>query len=289
MTDIAVPTQVKVAAFAQRNSNQQRIEDDEAELKRLEEEHSKPTPAPVAATEDDGPEPEGAEEKTFKKRYGDLRRHSQKMQLDMQKQLDDMRSQLEQTASKEMKLPTSEDDLAQWMQNYPDVARIVETIAMKKAKEQSAGLEDRFKKIDQMEKDAEKQRAEEELSRLHPDFDRIKDDDAFHEWVEQQPKWIQQALYDNDTDALAAARAIDLYKVDKNIKQVRKTDNDKEAARNVNTRSGRTAPVANGGDGMIYESQVEKMTIQQYEAAEKDINDAMRKGKFVYDVSGNAR
>lgn len=287
MTDIVVPQQVKVASFAQRNTNQQRIEQDEADIKRLEDERvAKPTEPVEDSLE---PEPEGAEEKTFKKRYGDLRRHSQKMQTDMQKQLDDLRSQLEKTASKEMKLPTSEEDLTNWMQTYPDVARIVETIAMKKAKEQSAGLEDRFKKIDEMEKAAEIERATSELSRLHPDFDRIKDDEAFHDWVEEQPKWIQQALYENDTDAVSAARAIDLYKADKGIRQTRKTDENKEAARSINTRSGRTAPVADGGDGLIYESKVEKMTIQQYEAAEAAITEAMRKGRFVYDVSGASR
>ena len=29
-----------------------------------------------------------------------------------------------------------------------------------------------------------------------------------------QPKWVQQALYENDNDAKSAARAIDLYKSD---------------------------------------------------------------------------
>ena len=47
--------------------------------------------------------------------------------------------------------------------------------------------------------------------RLHPDFDDIRDSDEFHEWAESQPKWVQDALYENDNDARSAARAIDLY------------------------------------------------------------------------------
>ena len=40
--------------------------------------------------------------------------------------------------------------------------------------------------------------------RLHPDFDEIRDGDEFHEWAEDQPKWVQDALYEND-DAKSAA------------------------------------------------------------------------------------
>ena len=36
-------------------------------------------------------EPKNAEEKTFKKRYGDLRRHSQEKEREFQKQLDDLK------------------------------------------------------------------------------------------------------------------------------------------------------------------------------------------------------
>ena len=44
-----------------------------------------------------------------------------------------------------MKLPKSDEDIEQWAADYPDVAAIVETIAMKKAREQSTALEERMK------------------------------------------------------------------------------------------------------------------------------------------------
>jgi len=290
MTDAVIPQQVKVAAFAKRNKNTDRIEQDEEEIRQLEEQRNAPPVEPVKKDDDlDGPEPTDAEEKTFKKRYGDLRRHSQKMQHDLQTQLDSVKEQLEKTAAKEMKLPSSEADLAQWMQSYPDVAKIVETIAMKKAKEQSQGIEERLKRIDDLEKQALIDKAELELTRLHPDFAQIKQDDEFHDWVEQQPKWIQQALYDNDTDAVAASRAIDLYKADKGIKTRTKKDDTKDAARSVNTRFERNTPSATNTEGVFSESQVDKMTIQQYEANEEAIVASMRNGTFVRDLSGGAR
>jgi hypothetical protein len=286
MTDIVVPQQVKVAAFAKRNTHEERIKQDEADLAVLE----APKEAPAAAVDnDDGPEPTDAEERTFKKRYGDLRRHSQKKESEMQKQLDDMRQQLTQLTAKEIKLPKSEEELATWAAQYPDVAKIVESIAIKKAKEQSAGIEERLKKIDEMEQKTLRERAEGELMRLHPDFDTIKEDDKFHEWVEQQPKWVQNALYENDNDAISAARAIDLYKADMGIRTPKAKDSGREAAKEINTRSGRSAPVGENTEGVFYESQVQKMTAEQYEVVEAEIADAMRKGKFVYDISGNAR
>lgn len=286
MTDVVIPQPVKVAAFAKRNSNNERIEQAEEELRQLEEDKTAPV---VAKEDDDGPEPTDAEERTFKKRYGDLRRHSQKMQHDLQTQLDSMKSQLEKTAAKEMKLPSSEEDLAQWVQAYPDVAKIVETIAMKKAKEQSQDIEQRLKRIDELEKSALAEKAEAELIRLHPDFAEIKQDDEFHDWVEQQPKWIRDSLYENDNDAVSAARAIDLYKADKGIKTRSKKDETKDAARSINTRSERSAPTGNNTEGVFSESQVDKMTIQQYEANEEAIAASMRNGTFIRDLSGGAR
>ena len=288
MTDVVIPQQVKVAAFAKRNSNNERIEQAEEELRQLEAEKSAPA-AKVAEDDDSGPEPTDAEERTFKKRYGDLRRHSQKMQHDLQTQLDSMKSELEKTAAKEMKLPSSEEDLAQWVQAYPDVAKIVETIAMKKAKEQSQDIEQRLKRIDELEKEALAEKAEAELIRLHPDFAEIKQDDEFHDWVEQQPKWIRDSLYENDNDAVSAARAIDLYKADKGIKTRSKKDETKDAARSINTRSERSAPTGNNTEGVFSESQVDKMTIQQYEANEEAIAASMRNGTFIRDISGGAR
>lgn len=59
--------------------------------------------------------------------------------------------------------------------------------------------------------------AEEELLRLHPDYNDISDSDDFHQWAKKQPKWVQEAIYENNWDVLAAARALDLYKKERNI------------------------------------------------------------------------
>ena len=280
--------QVKVASgFAKRNANKKRIEEEEAELEALlkgDQEQEQETDETV----DDGPEPEGAEEKTFKKRYGDLRRHSQKKENELQQQIDDLRLQLEASTKKEIQYPKSESELEAWMEKYPDVAQIVETIAMKKAHEQASEFESKFKQIDDMKSEARREKAEAELMRLHPDFEEIRDTDEFHEWVEEQPKWVQDALYDNDSDAVSASRAIDLYKADKGIGK-KKSTKDKDAAKAVGTRSERSTPEGDESKSYIKESDVNRMTAQQYEARPEEIAEANRTGKFIYDLSGSAR
>jgi DNA repair exonuclease SbcCD ATPase subunit len=274
--------EVKVySGFSKRNANQEKIEQEEAELKALQEENKDEEKVPEA-------EPENAEERSFKKRYGDLRRHSQQQQTQLQKQVDELKQQLEKSTSNQIKMPKSEEELAEWAKQYPDVAKIVETIAIKKAKEQTEALDQRLRSLDEREALTAKDKAEDELLRLHPDFDQIRDDDEFHNWVDEQPKWVQQALYENDTDARAAARAIDLYKADKKIATKRSTSN-KDAAQSINTKGGRSAPSGEDKDGVIYESQVAKMSTLEYEKYQEDIGKAIKSGKFVYDLSGNAR
>tara|TARA_R100000353_G_scaffold60651_2_gene48015 strand:+ start:771 stop:1661 length:891 start_codon:yes stop_codon:yes gene_type:complete len=283
--------QVKVASgFAKRNANKQRIEEEEAELAELlKAREESPETTEEQQQADDDPEPESAEEKTFKKRYGDLRRHSQKKEGELQQQIDELRTQLEASTKKEIKYPKSESELEAWMEQYPDVAQIVETIAMKKAHEQASEFETKFKAIDEMKLEAQREKAEAELMRLHPDFEQIRDTDDFHNWVEEQPKWVQDALYDNDSDAKSAARAIDLYKSDMGITDKKKSSKDKEAAKAIGTRSERSAPEGDETKSYIKESDVAKMSAVQYEKAAEEIAEAIRTGKFVYDLSGSAR
>jgi hypothetical protein len=286
MSEMAMEQQSQktaVVPFGKRNANRERIEREEAELKELSENNKSANGDP----EDDSNL--SAEEKSFKKRYGDLRRHSQQQSLTLQKQIDELKEQLTKSTEQQIKLPTSEAELANWARTYPDVAKIVETIAIKKAKEQTAALDERFKALDEQDKVTARQKAELELLKLHPDFDTIRDTDDFHNWADEQPKWVQDALYENDTDARSAARAIDLYKIDRNVGKTRSKKETSSAAEGINTRGSRSTPVSQDTDGVIYESQVNKMTSLQYEKNLEAIQKAMQTGKFVYDMSSGAR
>ena len=285
---VETPT-VAMSGFAVRNANKERIEKEEEELRSLEEENKAPKAKAADSEDNEDDSSLSAEEKSFKKRYGDLRRHTQKQQVELQKQIDALQEQLQASTTKQIRLPTSEDELEQWAKEFPDVAKIVETIAIKKAKEQNATLEERFKKLDEREAQTAKERAEAELIRLHPDFDQIREQEEFHDWAEAQPKWVQSALYENENDAISAARAIDLYKADMGIttKKPRKAQ-EKDAAREV--AGSKRAGFDNANDtGTIRESDVERMSAAEYERNQTAIIAAIQSGKFIYDKSGSAR
>ena len=276
----------KKVAFANRKyTNEEKRKKEEEELEQMMKDQrgeAEETAEPEEA------EPTNAEEKTFKKRYSDLRRHQQKQAEDFKKEIDALKKQLGDATQKEMQLPKSDEDIEEWAKEYPDVAAIVETIATKKAREQASALEERVKAIDEMQISATKEKAEVELMRMHPDFGEIRDSDDFHDWAEEQPKWVQDALYDNDNDARAAARAIDLYKADKGIGKEKPKSN-KDAAKSVSTKNSRSTPQKDEASSYLKESDVQKMSAQEYEKNSDEIMEAIRSGKFVYDISGSAR
>ena len=278
------PQEKKVIGFATRSANKERIEQEEKELEELKKENTGHT-----EEEQEEPEPTTAEERSFKKRYGDLRRHSQKKEHDFQKQIDDLRTQLDASTKKQIKLPKSEEELEEWTREYPDVAQIVETIAIKKAKEQSKDIEERLKQINEMQDDAFREKAEVALLKKHPDFIDIRNEDRFHEWVEEQPEWVQKALYENEQDANSAARAIDLYKSDMGISNNKVTAKDRSlnAAKSVATNKGN--PNTSSEVGTLRESDVEKMSTREYETNQEAITKAIQSGNFIYDLTGSAR
>ena len=225
-----------------------------------------------------------AEEKTFKKRYSDIRKHMQEKDKEFKDKLEKLEKQLEAATKNELVLPKSEDEVDAWAKQYPDVAGIVEAIAEKKANERATELDSRLKEIESLRASAKREKAEAELAALHPDFEDIRADDAFHDWASSQPKVVQDALYENVDDAKSVARVIDLYKVDKGITGKVKSNNDKEAASSVKTKRN-TTPEHDEASKYLSESQVAKMSMKEYEKRMEEIFEAQRQGKFIYDVS----
>ena len=275
----------KIAFTNRKYSNEEKLKKEEEELEQLLDEQK--GEVKEAEVEEDTKNL-SAEEKTFKKRYGDLRRHLQNKEKEFGSQVDDLKKQLDEATRKEINLPKTDEDIEAWASKYPDVAAIVETIAIKKAQEQAQHLESRVREIDEMQSNVHREKAEAQLLTFHPDFNEIKETDSFHEWADEQPKWVQDALYENETDAKSAARAIDLYKIDTGIDTKQSKNTSKDAAKSVMTKTTKASPNT-ASEGMFKESDVNKMSAQEYEKNADIIMEAIRSGKFIYDMSGNAR
>ena len=227
----------------------------------------------------------GAEEKNFKKRYGDLRRHSQKKEEEFNAKIAALEEQLNKAVKQEIIIPKTDEELDAFTKEHPDIASIIETIADKKSKSAAKDIEDRMVQLEELRVEAQREKAEAELVKMHPDFIEIRQDDTFHNWAKDQPKWVQDALYENVDDAKSVARVIDLYKVDKGITNKKKAKPaEKAAASSVKTKSA-AAPEPDESAGYIRESEVAAMSIREYEKRQEEILDAQRNKRFIYDVS----
>ena len=281
--------QTEVIESRTHQRNAARVAREEAELAELIKQSQGETDEAEPEVEQDAtPEVEAKpldrEEETFKKRYGDIRKHLADKEREWETKLEQMKSQLDLASRNELVLPKSDSDIEAWAKKYPDVAGIVEAIADRKAAERSGDLDNRLKEIEKLRTQATKEKAEVELMKLHPDFSEIREDNAFHDWAEEQPKWVQDALYENTDDARSVARVIDLYKQDKGIAKLKVKNDDKAAASSISTRRSAT-PEPDQSSNYLTESAVNKMSSKEYDKRQEEILEAMRTGKFIYDMS----
>ena len=289
MPELQTMESPKTAGFVNpnhNNRNRKRIEEEEKEIQELEGKTQEEEEVAVEATEEDAEDKDlSREEKSFKKRYGDVRRHLQQKEKEWEEKFTALEARLGQ---ENIRPPKSDEDIETWAAEFPDVASIVETIAAKKAQEMFSKAEDRLQKLDAKEAEMSRSTAEQDIRSAHPDFDKLREADKFHDWVDDQPKWVQDALYENSDDAASVIRVIDLYKVDNGM-----TKSDYAAKRNAaagTVKKGSKAKIdAEDTAGSFTESQIAKMSAQEYEKQEEAITNAIRSGKFIYDLSGNAR
>lgn len=286
MTETVVTQQVKSAGFVNsgyNRKNQARIAQEEKELEDLTKQKSEVEDAPPLETKED--KPLSREEESFKKRYGDLRRHTQEKEREWQEKFDSLEARV---ANPSAVLPTSDEDLEAWISKNPDVAAIVQTMAAKEAEKRLKGTEDKLRQIDEDRHEITRKQAEQTIRDAHSDFDAIKESDDFHDWAEDQPKWVQDAIYENADDPRSVVRVIDLYKVDKGLTKSAKKQQDRDAVSLVKAKT-KVALENDSGEVTYSESQINKMSDKDYEKHQDKIMEAMRTGKFRYDLSGAAR
>ena len=276
----------KTAGYMSRTrmTNKERIKKDEEELKELMEQQGQAT---EEKAEEAKPEVElSDEEKSFKTRYGDVRRHLAAKEKEYNAKITELEDQLGQT--KKLVPPKSDEDLQAWIDKYPDVAGMVETIADKRAKQMFEKANIQLEELSKAKEEATRSRAENEIREAHPDFDELRDSDQFHNWVEEQPSWVQNALYENTDDAPSVVRVLDLFKVDNGLTRS-DTKNKRKAAASLVDRGSKTKVDVLESGSKIKESDIAKMSDTEYEKNAEKITEAHRSGKIIYDLSGNAR
>ena len=225
--------------------------------------------------------PAKAEDRVFKKRYDDLKKHYDSTLNKHKDEVRTLRSQLE-SSTKQFVPPKSKEELEAWRKEYPDVYEMVETIAMNKATTQTADLEDKYKNLQLQQEQIAKEKAEVELLKMHPDFNEIRQKEEFHNWAANQDPTIQGWLYENTSNAKLAARAIDLFKMDNGQSSLTKKeekDLKKEAAKAISkTRKSTESDIPK--KKIWTASEISKLKPHEFEKFEKEIDLARLEGRI---------
>ena len=173
--------------------------------------------------------------------------------------------------------PKTPEELTQFKEQYPDVYNVIETVAHSQAENKTKALQDEIKDLQGDRQRLTKEKAEQELLRLHPDFMQIKAEAEFGTWLEEQPPSIADGVTKNNTDAKWAARVIDLYKADKGISRTSKKQATNTAADFVPTK--KKSEPAKGKKEWSAE-EIRRMKPHEFEKYEKEIDLARREGRI---------
>lgn len=266
------------------------LEEDAAYRKQFgqgQEQEEDETPGGVKAKE-----PETPEEKTWAERYSNLRSHSDKKINEKEKELRDLRLEMEALKRKSSDLPENIEEAREWISSYPDLGRILKTIVREETKYVEEGVSALREDVEAERFRLEKEKAFQTVVRAHADFPDLINDPDFQEWVQSQPEErgrIGQGIYDalmNDIDPRAAIKAVDLYKSDK--KKNKPSETSREVVQKV-TRTSVQEPRESRSGRIFKESEIEAMNIQTYERLEDAIEEARLEGRIEYDLSGAAR
>ena len=224
---------------------------------------------------------ETAPEHDYKKRYDDLKRNYDQKIQEFKTEKQELENAMQQS-NVNVPLPKTPEELEKFRQEYPDVYDVMETIASEKANQQAQGLQEELKTLRDREKENLVKVAYRELKTLHPDFEEIKTDEKFLQWLEEQPDTISDGVLKNNTNARLAARVIDLYKADIGVttkKQSKKPD--VSAAMSVTPPRAKEIKTDTNANKKVWKgSDIAKMKPWEFEKLEADIDLARQEGRI---------
>jgi hypothetical protein len=238
----------------------------------LEEEVVTPNSEPENTTPENDPT-ETPEDRNWKKRYGDLRTHNNSLT----ERIKTLETQLTAAQRQEVKIPSSPQEIEAFARSYPDIYRHVKSIAMHEVLQQKEDLTKQIEvekeKLDKIEKET----GYKKILSVHPDFEELNLSEQFHAWAAEQPKQIQDWLFES-TDPTLCIKALDLYKAEHNFKK-QKTEKKPGADSQVKTR---TAPeMPNEGSKKVWKnSEIARMNRRDYEKFESELELARAEGRI---------
>jgi len=223
-----------------------------------------------------------SDETNYKKRYDDLKKHYDNKLSEFKEREQQLISEVK-SQEPEYQAPKSVEDLEKFRNDYPDLYETVETVAHQRTEEQLSKVHEKLSVLEERENAIAQKEAESALSERHPDFDDIRGSDDFHSWAKEQPEQIQGWVYENPNNVSLAIKALDLYKLEtgKGQSSQKSSSNNKQrrvsAADMVSTKTTNVEPQQ---DKIWTETEIAKMSLDQFDKYEEDIRQAIDEGRI---------
>jgi hypothetical protein len=216
----------------------------------------------------------------YKKRYDDLKKHYDSKLNEFKSREQEL---LEEAANSRPSYvaPKSPEELEKFREEYPDVYEVVETVSHLQSEEKSKDLREKLEKLQSREQELIRKDAEKRLMDKHPDFEDIRNSDDFHGWAKEQPKSIQDWVYNNADDADLASRALDLFKKDIGMDVAPKKSNSKQSKKSAaDMVSTKTTSVEPQQEKIWTEREIASMSMAEFDKHEAEISQAMQEGRI---------
>jgi hypothetical protein len=239
-------------------------------------------PQQQKATRKKAPSSEDEPSTNYKKRYDDLKKHYDQKLSEFKRTEQELREQSRE-AEPQYQAPKSQEDLDRFRTEYPDLYDTVETVAHMRSQQEVEALRSRFSVIEEREAQIAAREAESALQERHPDFDQIRGDDSFHEWAQEQPDQIQDWIYNNPNNVTLAVKALDLYKLEtgkgQGSRKRRSGNRQPQGGSAADMVSTKTTNVDTKEAKIWTESEIAKMSLDQFDRHEDEIKIAMEEGR----------
>ena len=151
------------------------------------------------------------------------------------------------------------------------------------AADQINNLQPRLSALEQREHEITLREAEQGVRDSHPDYDDLRGDPDFHAWAEEQPEQIQDWVYRNPDNVALAAKAIDLYKMETGQGQSssnrRSTPERRSPGAAADMVSTKTTNVEPQQSKIWTETEIAKMSLDQFDKHEEEIRQAQSEGR----------
>lgn len=217
-----------------------------------------------------------SEERSWKKRYSDLRSFNN----NLTERVKSLENQLRSASKKEIQFPATREEVGHFAGQYPDVFRYIRSMIMTEMLQERESLNQETNIVKENLEKVQMKLGKSRILEAHPDFDEINLSQDFHDWVKLQPMEIQDWAY-RSSDPELCIRAIDWYKAENDIKK-KPVPKPPTGGADLQVKGGRAPPeIGNGKDGTIWKaSDIAKLTPKEYLKFEAEIDKAHREGRI---------